>query len=77
MKQIVAAVVLAALFLGFEIYNIRHLPIIDFMEWKVGNDMSPKENTASADIYLTYKIKLRERQKNICRQIIHGMTLCG
>lgn len=62
-KQIVAAVVLAALFLGFEIYNIRHLPIIDFMEWKVGNDMSPKENTASADIYLTYKNKITGETK--------------
>ncbi len=62
-KQIVAAVVLAALFLGFEIYNIRHLPVIDFMEWKVGNDMSPKENTASADIYLTYKNKITGETK--------------
>ncbi len=63
-KQVFVAVVMAALFLGFEVYNIRHLPVIDFMEWKKGNDMSPKENTASPDVYLTYKnIKTGETEE--------------
>lgn len=44
-----------ALFVGFEIYNIRHLPVIDFMEWKVGRDMKPAEEAEPAEIYLTFK----------------------
>ena len=43
------------LFVGFEIYNVRHLPVIDFMDWKVGRDMKPVENPELADIYLTFK----------------------
>lgn len=42
-------------FVGFEIYNVRHLPVIDFMDWKVGRDMKPVENPEPADIYLTFK----------------------
>ena len=46
----------AASFLGFEIYNYRHLPVIDFMNWKVGKQMNaePAEETR---IYLIYRNK--------------------
>ena len=46
----------AAAFLGFEIYNYRHLPVIDFMNWKVGKQMNaePAEETR---IYLIYRNK--------------------
>ena len=44
-----------ALFVGFEIYNVRHLPVIDFMEWKVGKDMKPVDNDEPVEIYLTFK----------------------
>lgn len=44
-----------ALFVGFEVYNVRHLPVIDFMDWKVGRDMKPAEETEPAEIYLTFK----------------------
>lgn len=47
--------VFLGLFVGFEIYNVRHLPIIDFMDWKVGRDMKPAENPEPADIYLTFR----------------------
>ncbi len=43
-----------ALFVGFEIYNVRHLPVIDFMEWKVGKDMKPVDNDEPVEIYLTF-----------------------
>ena len=43
------------MFIGFEVYNVRHLPVIDFMEWKVGKDMKPAEDVAPAEIYLTFK----------------------
>lgn len=44
-----------ALFVGFEIYNVRHLPVVDFMEWKVGKDMKPVESDEPVEIYLTFK----------------------
>lgn len=53
--QSIFTFIFIALFVGFEIYNVRHLPIIDFMEWKIGRDIKPAENPKPADIYLTFK----------------------
>jgi len=50
------AVFYAALFLGFEIYNYRHLPVVDFMNWKVGRQMK-QESSDEQRIYLIYKNK--------------------
>ena len=52
--QWVFAIIFMGLFAGFEIYNIRHLPVIDFMDWKVGKDMSPKGYDAGK-IFVTYE----------------------
>ena len=41
-------------FIVFEIYNIRHLPVIDFRDWKVGNKMV-NDNPLPLKYYLTYK----------------------
>lgn len=46
----------AAAFLGFEIYNYRHLPVIDFMNWKIGRQMK-QENSEEQRIYLIYRNK--------------------
>ncbi len=43
-------------FIGFEVYNIRHLPVIDFRDWKVGNKMV-NDNPLPIKYYLTYKNK--------------------
>lgn len=54
--QFIIAVAYALAFLCFEIYNYRHLPVIDFMGWKVGRQMNagtPEESR----IYLTYRNK--------------------
>ena len=52
------------LFVGFEIYNVRHLPVIDFMEWKVGKDMKPVDSDEPVEIYLTFKnIETGEEQE--------------
>ncbi|MBO4573742.1 MAG: DoxX family protein [Bacteroidales bacterium] len=40
--QWIFAIIFMGLFVGFEVYNIRHLPVIDFMDWKVGKDMTPQ-----------------------------------
>jgi uncharacterized membrane protein YphA (DoxX/SURF4 family) len=46
----------AAAFLGFEIYNYRHLPVIDFMNWKVGKQLNA-EPAEEARTYLIYRNK--------------------
>ena len=46
------AIVVGAL--GFEYYNIQHLPLVDFRPWKVGNRLLP-ENPKPVKYYLTYK----------------------
>ena len=53
--QWIAAGVFMIAFLWFQIYNIRHLPIIDFMEWKVGRDMSDVLKYDPGENYVTYK----------------------
>ena len=54
--QFIIGCVYALAFLGFEIYNYRHLPVVDFMNWKVGKQMTIEANEASK-IYLTYRNK--------------------
>lgn len=54
--QWIIGIVLALAFLGFEIYNYRHLPVVDFMNWKVGKHLSIETN-GETQIYLTYKNK--------------------
>lgn len=39
---------------GFSIYQYRHLPYMDFRDWKIGNNMAPEE-LGEAKIYLTYR----------------------
>ena len=54
--QLVIGFLYALAFLGFEIYNYRHLPVIDFMNWKVGKQMNA-ENEEPVRIYLKYRNK--------------------
>jgi uncharacterized membrane protein YphA (DoxX/SURF4 family) len=54
--QWLMAILFALAFLGFELYNYRHLPVVDFMDWKVGKQMSASSNEETK-IYLTYKNK--------------------
>ncbi|MEN8225133.1 MAG: BT_3928 family protein [Bacteroidota bacterium] len=41
-------------FVGFSMHNYNHLPLIDFREWKVGNDMDA-EGGGEARIYLLFR----------------------
>jgi uncharacterized membrane protein YphA (DoxX/SURF4 family) len=49
-------------FLGFQYYNIRHLPVLDFRAWKVGNRMV-HEDPLPKKYYLTYQNKNTGEQK--------------
>ena len=54
--QFVIGLAFAGLFLGFEIYNYRHLPVVDFMNWKVGKQLNA-EAPAENKVYVTYRNK--------------------
>lgn len=56
-SNFIIASIFALLFLGFEIYNYRHLPVIDFMDWKVGKQMNVQSDDP-ARIYLTFKNRI-------------------
>ena len=62
--QTLFTIIFMGMFIGFEIYNVRHLPVVDFMEWKVGKDMKPAETEEPAEIYLAFKnIETGEEQE--------------
>jgi uncharacterized membrane protein YphA (DoxX/SURF4 family) len=44
----------AAAFTGLQVYSIRHLPILDFMDWKVGKRMVAT-HPMPAEFYLTFR----------------------
>jgi len=54
--QFAIGCVYALAFLGFEVYNYRHLPVVDFMNWKVGKQLNV-ETSGDTDIYLIYRNK--------------------
>ncbi len=54
--QFVIGLAFAVAFLGFEIYNYRHLPVVDFMNWKVGKQLNAEAPTDNK-VYVTYRNK--------------------
>ena len=54
--QFLIGLAYAVLFTGFELYNYRHLPVVDFMDWKVGKQMN-QEQDVEQQIFLTFKNK--------------------
>ena len=54
--QFLIGLVYALSFTGFELYNYRHLPVVDFMNWKVGKQMNTQAEQ-EPQIYLTFKNK--------------------
>ncbi|MCK4569791.1 MAG: hypothetical protein KAT76_05820 [Bacteroidales bacterium] len=49
-------------FVWFSNFNLNHLSMVDFREWKVGNDMAP-EGGGEAKFYLVYKNKETGEEK--------------
>ena len=60
--QVFIASAFALAFLGFEIYNYRHLPVVDFMNWKVGKQLTVETENESK-VYLTYRNKATGEMK--------------
>lgn len=54
--QFFIGLVFAAVFVGFEVYNYRHLPVFDFMNWKVGRQLKVEPQTENK-VYVTYRNK--------------------
>ena len=52
--QWVLALAFMGAFVWFENYNIRHLPVVDFTEWKVGTKLTPNGYDAGR-IFVTYE----------------------
>jgi uncharacterized membrane protein YphA (DoxX/SURF4 family) len=52
--EIIVLLIFICLFAGMSVYSYRHLPVIDFLSWKVGNQVN-KKSTEPAKFYLTFK----------------------
>lgn len=52
--QWVLALAFMSAFVWFEVYNIRHLPVVDFTDWKVGTKLTPNGYDAGR-IFVTYE----------------------
>lgn len=50
------SVLTVVLFLGFEYYNYRYLPVVNFLEWKKGERLFP-ENPLPVQHYMSYRNK--------------------
>ena len=55
-RETLALLVVMGGFSLFSLCQYRHLPMIDFLGWKVGNDMVP-DNPGTAKVYLIYQNK--------------------
>ncbi len=61
-KQWLTALFFVGLFSAFSYMCYRHLPVIDFTEWKIGHKLFP-ENPKPVKYYLTYKNKKSGEEK--------------
>ncbi|MCF8227831.1 MAG: DoxX family protein [Bacteroidales bacterium] len=52
--QMVLILLAAGGFVWFSVYNLNHLPVLDFRSWEVGQSVK-NEHTEEPDVYLTYR----------------------
>lgn len=62
LPQILVLAFLGAGFIGFMLYNLNHLPVIDFRNWKTGRDMTT-DTTLKAKTFVTYQNKITGKKK--------------
>lgn len=60
--QVLILFLVSLAFAEVSVYAYRHLPLIDFMGWKVGNQIN-KVNTENVKFYVTYKNKKTGEEK--------------
>jgi uncharacterized membrane protein YphA (DoxX/SURF4 family) len=58
-NEAIIIVVCSCLFLGFQFYNLRHLPVIDFLDWKVGVKLNPPK-TEPVTFVFEYRNKITQ-----------------
>jgi len=61
-QEILALIIVILGFTGMQIYSYRHLPLIDFMGWKVGNQVN-KNDLKPVKFYVIYKNKKTGEEK--------------
>lgn len=65
-KSVVTQYLILTVFVGvfgwFNYYNLAHLPLIDFRDWKIGKDMR-NSGTDKMKVYVTYRNKLTDERK--------------
>lgn len=55
--QNISLVLFTVMFVGFSMYNYRHLPMLDFRPWKINNRMTPDPD-AETRVFVKYASKL-------------------
>lgn len=67
--QNIMAIVTMILFSAFTVYSYNRLPVVDFLDWKVGRDLVP-DDQGKPVTYLIYKNKLSgETKKMLSRDL--------
>jgi uncharacterized membrane protein YphA (DoxX/SURF4 family) len=61
--QLLLIFLAGCLFTGMSVHSYRHLPLIDFMPWKVGKVVNKKESTGKVKFYVTYRNKKTGEEK--------------
>ncbi len=60
--QTVFFIIFTIAFASFSYYQFNHLPLIDFRQWKIGNNVS-SDSDAEEKVFLIYKNKQTEEKK--------------
>ena len=62
LSQVLLLVFFGAGFIGFLFYNLNHLPVIDFRNWKTGRNMTI-DNTLKTKTFVTYQNRKTGKKK--------------
>jgi uncharacterized membrane protein YphA (DoxX/SURF4 family) len=62
-NEVIIVAATAFLFIGFQFYNLRHLPIIDFLDWKKGAQLNPPKTQPITYVFQYKNNETQEIQK--------------